>query len=237
MKSVLFFLVGLIITTNLYSQKNEYIYYNINQGSITFTHYNIYANCAAKFSSKIEIVDFNIYITEIDTSIQKADCLCFFNDTIIIQNLIKGVYSINFYRQEDTKYGYPIDTVIDLNLKELIEINPTIPLPTTSFKFNQSDCFNPSSIEELEYRKPISIIPYPNPAISYTTLPLINKETNTSEICIYDIYGNKIQNLEVIINLNDSNIYINTSNLQTGVYNCKIESVNNTYTTTFVKIN
>lgn len=68
-------------------------------------------------------------------------------------------------------------------------------------------------------------LPYPNPAIDYTTIPYrLPKGTHTASLSITDIQGKVVDRL--MINSNADRITLPTGGYQTGMYNYSVESGN-----------
>lgn len=80
--------------------------YEVNEGVLTVFHNDVYLNCGAEIHFAIEVDGLNIRLKEVDTGMS-ADCMCYFDLSVVLENLVSGnTYHIEVWDEDNTvKYG------------------------------------------------------------------------------------------------------------------------------------
>ena len=90
MRNIIILLMCILFSFfNLFANEDS-LYVTIHDDSVMIWHINHYAHCAASFEMKTQIIDTLITITEKDLAKDFADCMCYFNLSVILLSLEPG---------------------------------------------------------------------------------------------------------------------------------------------------
>ncbi len=99
-----------------------------------------------------------------------------------------------------------------------------------------SVCTTPTSIKESTYTNENNLLVYPNPFSSTAVLEFYLSEIKNASLSIVDLTGREVKSIAVKnIKLGENKITIDLSQLNKGIYFCKLLSAGKTQTTKLVK--
>ncbi|MDT3741201.1 MAG: T9SS type A sorting domain-containing protein [Candidatus Kapabacteria bacterium] len=220
--SIIIFLVTLTVTL----QSQEKVDYYVDDNLLSVKIYDLNANCCSGFITDYHINYSSgiITITITDTTVQKCRCNCNFDMSVNIGPLQQGKYTVNVFREDFMKYGYPRDKKMFLGRKEVSVYDPSPKSPLT-MDFRQSTCKNTSlnPADDEVIRGGIEI--FPNPAAGAVSLKFNLKDNSDVSIKILNFLGKEIDNYKFKNLKSGTNLlHLNITELQPGIYIGKLFS-------------
>ncbi len=221
MKKLLFLFV-IIVGHSFASFGQEAIYAVVENDTVTIWHIEANRNCASFYESQIEFDGnlINWYQVDIDPSV--AYCMCNFDLSATLTNLLPGYYEVDVYSIGDESSSN--DTTFWDSTSFTILSGDGMPQLISNY---QSDCFNPTSIKEAVLNDNIKL--YPNPADEFI---YIESDYNELQFQIKDILGKVVINQESY----ENKTKIDLSDLQVGIYFITIKSLGNKIVKKFIKL-
>jgi hypothetical protein len=116
--------------------KQDNLYAVVENDSVTIFHDLSFRNCACTVNMDVQITNNLITITEIDTGGDVANCLCFFDFSVSINELAPDDYSAEVYYEN----SYTGNSVYYGSVNFTIEENLNQTSPEVSSQY-QSDCY------------------------------------------------------------------------------------------------
>lgn len=222
--SIVLVIFGSCILT---AQTKESIEVSVVEDAVTVINKSVHANCCSVFIIENNIIDYTIYITEIDTSTQKCRCMCFFDLSTKVSNLKMGNYTVNIYRRELKKYGYSYDTLIFIGSQEFT-IKPDMAMPPVEFIFKQGECMNPVAVEETIGVGDIICdwALFPNPSDEIVNIRLTMKMKADVELSLFDELGRNLMLIfSGVLSEGEAMFHFNTTKLSSGLYYVKCQTL------------
>ncbi|MCF8368974.1 MAG: T9SS type A sorting domain-containing protein [Bacteroidales bacterium] len=203
MKSI--FLVFIILFCSQFPSKGqEAIYAIVENDTVTIWHVETYRNCASSYVMEFGINGNEINLFQVDTIGPIALCMCYFDLSATLTNLLPAYYEVDVYSVGDgtsindtTFWGSTSFTILSGDgLSELIA-------------GSQSPCYDPNEIKEIEFAAQVKV--YPNPAVDYI---IIEFPLESVQVCVKDILGNTVISEENYRN----NSRIDLTDIKKGFY-------------------
>jgi hypothetical protein len=217
----LLLLFALIFCLNLFSFSQEAIYAVVQNDTVTIWHIEAFRNCASAYDMQFEIDGNKINLYQVDTVGAIAYCMCYFDLSGTITNLLPGYYEVDVFSVGDATSAN--DTTFWGSTSFTILSGDGMPQLLAN---TQSDCYDPTSVKEPELNTLIKL--FPNPADEFI---YIESDYDELQFQIMDILGKVVIMQESYENKTE----IDLSEIQSGIYFITINSSENKIIKKFIK--
>ncbi len=169
MKKLTFIFVSFLLIFRLNAQE-EVFFVEYTHDSIKIWNTHAFEECAFVADFEVKILADTITVIEQDTFAPAADCLCYFDFCVTLDdNIGPGDYTVMFYRQ---LYGGQPHFVGSTTFTDSTGFS----LPPVNMKFFQSECYEINDIVEKNAGNTSARLrSQPNPFTGYTTLTQENR--------------------------------------------------------------
>jgi hypothetical protein len=176
----------LLFAAQSYAQK-ETVNVIVTGDTVRIVNVGAWENCAARFAIRIDIAGNTILMTECDTVVQKARCMCTFDVLGQLSGLAAGSYEVTVQRQYLTRYNYPADTTVVIGTArfDILTGGAVVQL----MKNGQSPCYNLTDIESPTPGSALAFDAFPNPGAQTTTLRIVTPLPGNVRVDMYDLLG------------------------------------------------
>ncbi len=214
--------VFFICITSLFSQPREKIHIEQKASRILIFVNDLFTNCAARYSSDIDIDENNIYVTFFDISNQKARCNCYIDLTIQVNQIPSGEYKLFVQKREFKKFGYAKDTTTTL-FTQNIKVKPNNTRVMASNSIEQSDCKKTQERIKNEPGTSKEVIVNTNSTNSTITLLFDLPEDCDINVQLFNMLGKQIFSTNKNgLSKGTNSVTLSVKDLNTGIYIGKI---------------
>ncbi len=215
MKALLILIASILFVITTYAETEDSVFVIISGDTVQIWNTGAYENCGCLFRMDVVVSNDTIYITEVDTSSDWANCMCAFDLCAFVTGLQNGTYLVEVFRYMPLFYP---DTVFYIGSTSFTYGGSMLGFSLQSF---QSDCYNITETSKSEEQPKGFILKqnYPNPFNPTTTIKYSIPQSSNVVIKVFDILGNEI---EVLVNeekpVGTYEVTWYTENLQSGIY-------------------
>jgi len=217
----LLFLFALIFCLSIFSFSQEAIYAVVQNDTVTIWHVETERNCGSAYKMEFDINGNDITLYQVDTVGAILFCMCHFDLSATLTNLLPGYYEVDVYSVGDGTSAN--DTTFWGSTSFTILSGDGIPQLLAN---TQSDCYDPTSIKEPEFNNLVKL--FPNPADEYI---IIEMENNDFNVQVEDILGNVV----IVQESYENKTRIDLSEIQAGIYFITVNSSENKIVRKFIK--
>lgn len=211
-------------STVLFSQGKERFQIEVQGNSIIIHHFDLNANCSAKFNANVNIDKNKIIVSETDVSSQKTRCNCNMDLVIQVNRIPQGDYKLIVERDEYKKYGYSKDTSVILHSSDVkikssgSKLLPAVSVEQTECKSQQNKAVSPKANE---------VLVYPNPSSSNFTLNFELIKDADVTIQLYNFLGKLVTSFQRSgLTAGSNSVTFSAKDLQPGMYIGKLITSN-----------
>ena len=197
------------------------IYVIISGDTVHIWNTRVHENCGCQFKLNISISNDSIFVTEVDTSNNWANCHCNFDLSSSITGLESGNYFVEVFRYMPLFYP---DSMIYIGSTAFTYGGSPVTFGSESF---QSDCYFILSVEENEKMPEKFWLEqnYPNPFNPSTKIGWLSLVSGWQTLKVFDVLGREIARL--VNEFRDAGSYeveFNASHLASGIYFYQIKA-------------
>ena len=228
MKILLISIVTFLISILVFPQQSkDSVFAIISSDTIRIWNTGAYENCGCLFRMDVSISYDTIYVTEVDTASNWANCTCTFDLSETITGLQGGTYLVKVYRKMPLFYP---DTVFYIGSTSFIYGGSTLTFFSQSY---QSECYNITEVTGYEeYPKEFTLEQnYPNPFNPSTVISFQLPVSSQVTLKVYDTLGREVA---VLINGAKSSgeykVEFNANSLSSGIYFYRLQTERNSST-------
>ena len=220
MKSLFISIILILFFNTLNAEPVGSIFVAISNDTVHIWNTGVHENCGCLFMMDVSISNDTIYVTEVDTASNWANCMCNFDLCASITGLQSGDYFVKVFRFMPLFYPY---TLFYIGSISFTYGGSALAFVSQSY---QSDCYNISEVKEIKEHPQEFMLDqnYPNPFNPNTTIHFeLPKESHVT-FKVYNILGQ-----EVLTVLNEVkvagryDIRLDGSELSSGVYFYRIQ--------------
>jgi hypothetical protein len=198
------------------------VFVTISGDTVKVWNTDVRANCAVRFEVSVVLSNANtITITERDTVVSKARCLCTFDLFVVLPGITHaGSYYVEVYRQYLKQFGYTVDTTEFIGSARFTI--GTQASAQIAERFYQSNCHDIPNAEEAAAQVPSRIWlyqSYPNPFNPSTTITYQLPRMLHVSLSVYDMLGREVSVLvNKRMNAGVHEVRFDAAGLSSGVY-------------------
>jgi hypothetical protein len=215
----LLFLFAIIVGHSLSSFGQEAIYAVVENDTVTIWHIEAFRNCASAYDMQFEIDGNKINLYQVDTVGPIALCMCYFDLSATLTDLLPGYYEVDVY----SFWNAYNDTTFCGSTSFSILSGDGMPQLLAN---TQSDCYDPTLIIEPEINNLIKL--FPNPADEFI---YIETEKNGFQVQVMDLLGKEV----IQHKSSENSTKVDLSGLQAGIYFLTFKSTGNIIVKKFIK--
>ncbi len=215
------FVISFFLSFSAYPQAQDSIYVIISKDTVHIWNTGAFENCAALFRMDVSTISDTIYLTEVDTVKDYANCLCYFDLCTSVTGLLPGNYEVLVYRQYPLLYP---DTLFFIGSASFFYGGSTLVYLS---KTHQSDCYNITNKEEGDALPQVYDLydNFPNPFNPSTTIKYQISEMSFVTLKLYDVLGNEIAKMVNAEKPAGSyEVEFNAASLPSGIYFYRLQA-------------
>jgi len=220
----LFILAATIFLLQIsYAATEDSVFVIISGDTVHIWNTGAYENCGCLFKMNVMISNDTISVTEVDTSINWAYCMCYFDLRTSVTGLQSATYYVNVFRSMPLFYP---DTLFYIGSTTFIYGGSVLAYRSQSF---QSDCYDITGIRDSkEYPTEFTLEQnYPNPFNPTTTIKFSIQKEVPVNLSVYNMLGEKVRELKNgIMKPGYYEVEFNALTIASGIYLYRISAGN-----------
>ena len=214
MKKLFTLITILLLPLVSFSQTEDSVFVIISGDIVHIWNTAAYENCGCLFRMDVVVFNDTIYVTEVDTTSNAANCNCYFDLCASITGLQGGTYLVKVSRYMPL---FEPDTVF-IASTSFNYCGSTLAFGSQSF---QSDCYDINEVKKTELHPNDFVLGqnYPNPFNPTTTIKYQIPKLSFVTLKVYDVLGREIETLvDEEKPAGSYQVEWSTNNLSSGVY-------------------